>query len=193
MIRRLYAWAVRMADHKYATWILFAVSFAESSFFPIPPDTMLLPMVLANRKKAWLFAGVCTLASVLGGLLGYAIGAWMYDTIGHALISFYHMEDQAQHFKELYAEYGAAIILIKGLTPIPYKLVTIASGMAAYPILPFILLSFITRGARFFLIATLLHHYGEPIRGFLETHLEKAMLALLAVVALGFFLFLKVF
>jgi membrane protein YqaA with SNARE-associated domain len=189
MIRKLYAWAIRMADHPKAGWILFAVSFAESSFFPIPPDTMLAPMVLANRKKAWLFATISTVGSVMGGLLGYALGAWLYDTVGHFIISIYHMQDQADHFRVLYNEYGAAIILIKGLTPIPYKLVTIASGLAAYPLIPFILLSFITRGVRFFAITALLHHYGEPIRGFLETHLEKAMLALLAIVVLGFVLF----
>lgn len=189
MIRNLYNWAIAMAGHPKAAWILFAVSFAESSFFPIPPDVMLVPMILANRKKAWLFAGVCTLASVAGGLVGYALGAWMYDTLGHWLITLYGMEEQALHFRELYQHYGAAIILLKGLTPIPYKLVTIASGMAGYPLLPFVILSAITRGARFFIMAALLRRYGEPMQAYLENHLETATFVLLGVIVLGFVAF----
>lgn len=189
MIRKLYDWTIRMSNHPRAGWILFFVSFAESSFFPVPPDAMLVPMVLANRKKAWMFAGICTLSSVLGGLLGYAIGAWMYDTLGHWLITLYGMEEQARHFRELYQEYGAIIILLKGLTPIPYKLVTIASGMAAYPLLPFIILSAITRGVRFFAVTALLHHYGEPVQAYLDKHLEKATFALLGIVVFGFVAF----
>lgn len=193
MLRKLYAWAIRMANHRHAVWVLAAVSFAESSFFPIPPDAMLVPMVLANPRKAWLFAGVCTIASVIGGLLGYAIGSLLYDTVGHALISLYHMEDKATQFQHLYGEYGAILILLKGLTPIPYKLVTIASGMAHYPILPFIILSLITRGLRFFLLAGLLHRYGPGISVYLEKHLEKTMLAFLGIIILGFIAFSYLF
>lgn len=186
MLRKMYAWAVMKAHTKSAVWMLAVVSFLESSFFPIPPDAMLLPMCLADRRRAWLFAGVCTVASVAGGLLGYAIGALLYDTVGRYLINLYGLAEQAEHFKQAYAEYGAAIILLKGLTPIPYKLVTIVSGLAAYPVIPFIVLSLITRGARFFLIAGLLRAYGEPVRIFVEKHLEKVMLAMLAAVILGF-------
>jgi membrane protein YqaA with SNARE-associated domain len=189
MIRKMYAWAIKMADKRHAAWALFGVSFAESSFFPIPPDVMLLPMVLANPKKAWVFAGVCTLGSVLGGILGYALGSVFYDTLGSKIIHFYHMETQAENFRLLYGKYGAEIILLKGLTPIPFKLVTIASGLAAYPLLPFIVLSTITRGARFFLIAGLLYWKGEVAREFIEKHLEKIPLGFLAVIVLGFVLF----
>lgn len=186
MLRKMYAWAVEKAHTKSALWVLALVSFLESSFFPIPPDVMLLPMCLANRQKAWLFALVCTVASVAGGLLGYAIGALLYDTLGQYLISLYGLTEQAESFKTAYAEYGAAIILLKGLTPIPFKLVTIISGLAAYPLLPFVILCTITRGARFFAIAALLRAYGEPVRIFVESHLEKVMLGMLAVVILGF-------
>ena len=186
MIRKMYDWAMRMANHRHALSVLFGVSFAESSFFPIPPDAMLVPMVMANPRRAWLFASICTLGSVLGGLLGYALGSVFYETIGHRIIEFYHLQAQADHFRTLYAEYGAEIILLKGLTPIPFKLVTIASGLAAYPLLPFVILSTITRGARFFLIAGLLRWKGETARLFIERHLERITLAFLAVIVLGF-------
>ncbi|PZP39385.1 MAG: cytochrome B [Pseudomonas fluorescens] len=189
MIRGMYNWAIKMANTKRATWAMFGVSFTESSFFPVPPDVMLVPMVLANPKKAWYFAGICTLASVLGGLLGYAIGSVFYETIGKAIISFYHMEAKAEEFRLLYGQYGAEIILLKGLTPIPYKLVTIASGLAAYPILPFIILSAITRGARFFIIAGLLRWKGEEARIFIEKHLERLTIAFLVLIVLGFVAF----
>src|SRR4029077_12086940 len=136
-----------------ALWILSAVAFAESSFFPVPPDIMLLPMSLAKPQRAWLYAGVCTIASVAGGLLGYAIGALLYDSVGHWLINLYGYGDKVEAFRESYARGGAIIILGKGLTPIPYKLVTITSGFAGYNIWLFILFSIITRGARFFIEA----------------------------------------
>ena len=185
----MYDWAMRMANHRHALRTLFAVSFAESSFFPVPPDAMLVPMVMANPRRAWMFAGVCTLGSVLGGLLGYALGSVFYDTVGHRIIEFYHLQEQAERFRALYAEYGAEIILLKGLTPIPFKLVTIASGLAAYPLLPFVILCTITRGARFFLIAGLLRWKGETARLFIEKHLERLALAFLAVIILGFVAF----
>ena len=138
--------------------MLAAVSFAESSFFPVPPDIVLVPMALANPSKARLYALVCTIASVLGGLLGYAIGALLYDTVGHWLISAYGYGEGVEAFRAAYAKWGAWIILIKGMTPIPYKIVTIASGFAGYNLLYFFVLSCITRGARFFLEAELLAH-----------------------------------
>jgi membrane protein YqaA with SNARE-associated domain len=189
MIRKMYAWAMRLAASRHAVPALFGISFAESSFFPIPPDAVLIPMVLANPRKAWFYAGVCTVASVLGGLLGYALGSIFYDTLGHKIIEFYHLQQQAENFRQLYGKYGAEIILLKGLTPIPFKLVTIASGLAAYPILPFIILSTITRGARFFLIAGLLQWKGEAARIYIEKHLERLTLAFLAIIILGFVAF----
>lgn len=189
MIRSIYNWAIRMANHRHAMSVLFGVSFAESSFFPVPPDAMLIPMVLANPKRAWLFAAICTAGSVLGALLGYALGSVFYETIGQKIIAFYHLQQQAENFRTLYAHYGAEIILLKGLTPIPFKLVTIASGLAAYPILPFILLCAITRGARFFLIAAFLNWKGEAARLFIEKHLERLTLAFLAILIIGFIAF----
>lgn len=186
MIRKLYAWALRAAHTPQATWALFAVAFAESSFFPITPDALMIPMCLANRQRAWFFATITTLGSVLGGIFGYFIGAVLYDTLGQWLIHLYGMENQMEYFRSAYQHYGAAIILIKGLTPIPYKLVTIVSGVAGYPLIPFILLSLLTRGARFFLFAGLVYRYGDAIRPFVEKHLEKVALALLAVIILGF-------
>ena len=129
MLRRLYDWCIGAADKPYAVWILGMVSFAESSFFPVPPDVMLIPMSLAQPRKAWLFALVCTITSVAGGVLGYAIGALLYDFIGGWIIQLYGYGNKMDAFRESYAEWGAMIILIKGMTPIPYKLVTISLGL----------------------------------------------------------------
>src|SRR4029078_4724901 len=157
MLKRTYDWCIDAADKPYALWILAAVAFAESSFFAIPRDTMLLPMSLARPKKAWWFATVCTIASVAGGVLGYAIGALLYDSIGQWLITLYGLGDKVETFRASYAEWGAVIILLKGLTPIPYKLVTIPSGFAGYNIWLFVLCSIVARGGRFFIVAVLLN------------------------------------
>lgn len=186
MFRRLYDWMMRLAAHRRALPALAAVSFAESSFFPIPPDVMLVPMVLANRSKAFVIAGVCTLASVLGGLFGYAIGYFLYETIGAWVIDLYKLEGAMQAFRDGFAEHGVWIILIKGLTPIPYKLVTIASGVAHFDLFTFFWASIVTRGLRFFLVAALLWKYGEPIRAFIEKRLELLTWLFLAVLIGGF-------
>jgi membrane protein YqaA with SNARE-associated domain len=171
MLRRMYDWCIAAADKPYAIWMLGFVSFAESSFFPVPPDVMLIPMALAQPQRAWLFALVCTVTSVLGGVLGYAIGALLYDSIGGWIIQLYGYGEKVEEFRAAYAAYGAWIILLKGLTPIPYKLVTITSGFAGYNLLLFILLSVITRGARFYLLAFLLHRYGPRARAIIEERL----------------------
>jgi membrane protein YqaA with SNARE-associated domain len=186
MLKRTYDWCIDAADKPYALWILAAVAFAESSFFPVPPDIMLLPMSVAQPKRAWLFASVCTAASVLGGVLGYAIGAVLYDSVGHWLITLYGLGDKVETFRSSYAEWGAVIILLKGLTPIPYKLVTITSGFAGYNIWLFILFSIITRGGRFFIAAVLLNRYGEWIRARVEQHLALAVTVLAVVLVAGF-------
>jgi membrane protein YqaA with SNARE-associated domain len=185
-LHRLYNWTMRHAHGPNARQALFWVSFAESSFFPLPPDVMLVPMVLADRRKAFYLAALCTLASVLGGLLGYAIGYFLYETVGLWIMSLYGGLEKVDEFRTMYAEYGAWIILIKGLTPIPYKIVTIASGLAGYSLFWFIVLSTITRAARFFLVAALLYRFGEPIREFIEKRLELVTSALLVVIVLGF-------
>lgn len=185
-IRTLYDWVMRHSAGPHAFWYLGAIAFAESSFFPIPPDVMLVPMALADRKRALLLAGWCTLMSVTGGILGYAIGSLLYNSVGHWLIGVYGYGSQMEEFRALYAQYGAWIILIKGLTPIPYKIVTIASGFAGYNFALFVLLSAITRGARFAIVAGLIYWFGEPVRAFIERRLELVMLGLLAVIVGGF-------
>ena len=186
MLRPLYDWTMRLAAGPRAIPALGAISFAESSFFPIPPDVVLVPVVLANRDKAYLIAAWCTLTSVIGGVVGYGIGALLFDSLGQWLISLYGYGEKMDAFRAAYAEWGAWIILIKGLTPIPYKLVTIASGFASYNFFWFVVLSVITRGARFFLIAALLRIYGEPIRTFIEKRLELVTVLFLVVLVLGF-------
>jgi membrane protein YqaA with SNARE-associated domain len=186
LIRSAYNWTMANASKRHAWWTLGAVSFAESSFFPIPPDVMLIPMVLADRRRAFLLAAWCTLASVVGGIVGYMIGAWLYESVGQWLIGIYGYGSELEAFRAAYNEWGAWIILIKGATPIPYKLVTIASGFAGYAFPTFVLLSVITRGARFFLVAGLLYFFGEPVRHFIEKRLELALMIALAVVVLGF-------
>jgi membrane protein YqaA with SNARE-associated domain len=185
MLRSLYDWIMRLADSPKALPALFMVAFAESSFFPIPPDPMLVPMVLANRKKAWIFAGTCTLASVLGGIFGYFIG-YALEPVGRAILEFYGQNGAMDEFHAKFAEWGLAFILIKGLTPIPYKVVTIASGIAAFNLPLFIAASVATRGARFFLVAGLLYFFGEPIRGFIERRLTLVTTVFVILVVGGF-------
>ena len=145
MLRRIYDWCIAAAHKPYASWVMGAVSFAESSFFPVPPDTMLIPMALARPEKAFSYAVLCTWTSVAGGMFGYLIGALLYDSLGQWLIHVYGYGDKVEAFREAYAQYGAWIILIKGLTPIPYKVVTLTAGFAHYDLAMFIVLSLITR------------------------------------------------
>ena len=185
MLRNLYDKVITLSESPRALPTLAAVSFAESSFFPVPPDVMLIPMCLARRERAWFYAGICTVASVVGGLLGYAIGALLYDTIGRYIIQLYGYDQTAEQFRSAYAEWGHWIILIKGLTPIPYKVVTITSGFASYDLFWFVVLSIITRGARFFLVAGLVYLWGPPAREFIEKRLEWFALAFLALFVIG--------
>lgn len=185
MLRRLYDWIMALAESPKALWALAAVSFAESSFFPIPPDPMLVPMVLANRKRAWVFAGVCTAASVVGGIAGYFIG-YALEGLGESILAFYGHGDAMAAFQTMFAEWGLWIILIKGMTPIPYKVVTIASGMAAFDLKIFIAASIVTRGGRFFLVAGLLYYFGEPVREFIERRLTLVTTLFFVLVVGGF-------
>jgi membrane protein YqaA with SNARE-associated domain len=185
-MRRLYDWVIRLAGHPRAIPAMGVVSFAESSFFPIPPDVMLVPMILANRQKAFTIALVCTICSVLGGLLGYAIGFYFFETIGAWVVKTYGLQAGLEKFRDEFARYGTWVILIKGLTPIPYKLVTIASGVAHFDLFTFVWASIVTRGARFFLVAALLWKFGEPIRAFIEKRLTLVMWLFLIVLVGGF-------
>ena len=171
MLRKIYDACIAAAGKPHAAWILGTVSFVESSFFPIPPDVMLIPMALARPDRAWFYATVCTVTSVAGGVLGYVIGAWLYDSVGLWLIQLYGYGNKVEAFREAYAQWGGWIILLKGLTPIPYKIVTIASGFAGYNLLMFVLLSCVARGGRFFLLAFLLNRYGAQAREIIEKRL----------------------
>jgi membrane protein YqaA with SNARE-associated domain len=166
-------------------WLMGAVSFVESSFFPIPPDVMLIPMSLARPQRAWLYAALCTVTSVAGGLLGYAIGALLYDSVGQWLMTLYHLDGKIEAFRKGYDEWGSLIILLKGLTPIPYKLVTITSGFAGYNLGLFIVLSLIARGGRFFLTAFLLNRYGDAARETIEKRLGLWVTVGAAVLVVG--------
>ncbi|GLI24672.1 MULTISPECIES: YqaA family protein [Xanthobacter] len=185
MLRKLYDWIIAYSSKPSAPWALALVAFAESSVFPVPPDVLQVPMTLARPDKAWRYALIATIASVLGGLVGYAIGALLYDSVGKFLIDLYGYGQKVDQFRAAYAHYGHWVILLKGLTPIPFKLVTITSGFANYSLFWFIVLSVITRGARFFLLAALLHYFGPSAREFIEKRLGLVTLGLLAVVVLG--------
>jgi membrane protein YqaA with SNARE-associated domain len=186
MLRRLYDWVIRLAGSRYAIPAMGAVSFAESSFFPIPPDVMLVPMVLANRRKAFTIAFVCTICSVMGGLLGYAIGFYFFETIGAWVVKTYGLQAGLEQFRLEFAQYGVWIILGKGLLPIPYKLITIASGAAHFDLFTFVWASALTRGVRFFAVAALLWKYGEPIRDFIEKRLTLVTIVFLIALVGGF-------
>ena len=188
MFKSLYDRLIALAESPSAPYALAAVAFAESSVFPIPPDVLLAPMALARPQRAWSYALICTVASVLGGMLGYAIGALLFDTLGQWLIHLYGYGDRVAALKETYAKWGALVILVKGVTPIPFKLVTIVSGLLGYNFPLFVALSIVTRGARFFLVAGALHLFGDTLRGALERHFAIFLALSVAVVVLGFVL-----
>ena len=190
MLRRFYNSIIGLAERPHALWWLFGIAFAEASFFPVPPDALMIPMALAQPKKSWRFALVATLGSVLGGALGYYIGYALFDELAQPLINFYHYHAAFAAFQAKFAQYGVWIILIKGLTPIPYKIVTIAAGAADFNFPLFILASVVTRGARFFLEAALLRRFGEPARRFIEERLGLVT-GVVAAAIIGGFLILR--
>lgn len=191
MLRGLYDWMLTQAGRRHALWVLAGLSFAESSVFPIPPDVMLIPMVLAVRERAWLIAGVCTIASVTGGFAGYAIGHYLFDALGQPLIEFYGYEEKFTVFRDYYNEWGGWIVAAGGFTPLPYKVITIASGATTLDPWVFLVASTLARGARFFIVAALLWKFGPPIRALIERHLGKFALLFFALL-IGAFLLLKV-
>lgn len=188
MFKSLYARIIALSQSPHAPYALAAIAFAESSVFPIPPDVILAPMSLAEPRKAWRFAFIATVASVLGGVVGYGIGALLFDTVGQWLIHVYGYADKMEALKATYAKWGALVILVKGLTPIPFKLVTIVSGLLGYNFPLFVLLSIITRGGRFFLLAGALNHFGDPLRLALERHFAAFIVIMAITVVLGFYL-----
>ena len=190
MIRALYDWSLALAAHRHATWALAIVAFIESSVFPIPPDILLIPMIVARPSRAFLLAGICTLASTLGGLAGYLIGVFLFDTVGVPVLSFYGMTDQFEVFRQTYNEWGVWAVLIAGVTPFPYKVITILSGATGLSLPVFMLASLIARGLRFFLVAALLWKFGAPIRDFIERRLGL-MFTLAVLLLLGGFYAVK--
>ena len=191
MIRPLYDWTMRQAERKNAVWVLAAISFIESSVFPIPPDILLIPMILADRKRAFLLAAICTAASVVGGWLGYAIGYFLFETLGRQILTFYHAMAHYDELRAGFNEWGVWIIILKGMTPIPYKLITIASGAFQFNLLWFTIASVIARAMRFFLLAALLWRFGESIRSFIE-HRLILLTTLFVVLVIGGFVLLRV-
>ncbi len=189
---KLYQWLMHQANSPSARWILAAVAFAESSFFPLPPDFMLIPMVIANRTKAFILAAICSISSVLGGILGYAIGFFFMSTLGQWVIDTYGLEQAFTSFQNTFQTYGFWIIALKGLTPIPYKLVTIASGASQLNLAMFILASLISRTVRFMMLASIFWYFGEDAKKLFEKHFKLFTIISILTIGVGFFI-LKAF
>ncbi|MGI9479793.1 MAG: YqaA family protein [Hyphomicrobiaceae bacterium] len=190
MLRRLYDWVMGLAAHPQASFWLFAIAFMESSFFPIPPHIMLIPMVIADRAKAWRYAAIVTIGSVLGGIAGYLIGYALFDQVGMPVLQFYGMGEKFKQFAANYNEYGAWIVFTAGVTPFPYKVITIASGVTALNFWVFLIASIAARSLVFFVIAGLLYAFGQPIRVFIEKRLGL-MFTIFLVLLFGGFIAIK--
>ncbi len=188
MIRRLYNWTLSLADHRYALWALAIVAFVESSFFPIPPDVLMIPMIIARPSRGFFIAGVATVASVMGGLLGYYIGWGLFESLGQPILDFYGKGAAFDDFAQRFNAYGAWAVLIAGVTPFPFKVVTIASGATGLSLPVFIVSAIIARALRFFLVAALLWKFGPPIRDFIERRLGLVFAGFCVILIGGFIL-----
>jgi membrane protein YqaA with SNARE-associated domain len=186
MLKSTYDWVMGLAARKDAIWVLAAIAFIESSVFPIPPDVLLIPMVLAARDSAWRYAAVCTIASVLGGMAGYAIGLFLFESAGLPLLEFYGYAAKFEEFRGRYNEWGAWIVFIAGLTPFPYKVITIASGVTELDLAIFTIASILARGLRFFIVAALLWWLGPPVREFIEKRLGLVTIVFCVLLLGGF-------
>ena len=186
MLRGLYDWTMRLAEGPRAMWALAVVAFVESSVFPIPPDVLMIPMVLARPRRAWAIAAVATAASVAGGLAGYAIGMFAYDSLGQPILEALGKGDSMAAFNERFNGVGFWAVLAAGVTPFPYKVITIMSGWTAMPLATFLVTSVIARALRFFAVAGLLRAFGPPIREFVERRLALAFTAFVVVLFAGF-------
>lgn len=186
MLRRLYDWTMSLAAGPHAPRALGAVSFVESSFFPIPPDVVLIPMVLAERNKAWIYAVICTVTSVAGGLLGYLIGAVLFEEVARPILELYGYAEKFETFRGRYNEWGPWIVFMAGVTPFPFKVITIASGATGLDLTVFILASIVARGVRFFVVAGLLYWLGPPIRRFIEERLGLVFTVFVVLLVGGF-------
>lgn len=186
MLKRLYAWTISMAEHPNALWVLALVAFVESSFFPIPPDVIMIPMILAQPRRAWLIASIALAASVLGGLLGYAIGALAFETIGEPILASLGKADSMAEFSTRFNDMGFWAVLAAGVTPFPYKVITIMSGWTGMPLVTFIMTSILARALRFFVVAALLRTFGAPIRDFIERRLGLMFTLFVVILVAGF-------
>lgn len=187
MLRRLYDWTMSLADHRYALWFLAVVSFVESSVFPIPPDVLMIPMIIARPDRAWLIALVALVSSVLGGILGYVIGAFAYEAIGEPILIALGKEDAMAAFATTFNDFGFWAVLTAGITPFPYKVITIMSGFTGMPFMTFVATSILARGLRFFIVAGLLWKFGEPVREFIEKRLGLVFVAFVVLLIGGFY------
>ena len=186
MIRALYDWTLRLAEHPRALWALAIVAFIESSVFPIPPDVLMIPMILAAPRRAFVIAAVATVSSVLGGAFGYWIGSALFDTVGLPVLEFYGKTGNFEVFSQTYNEWGAWAVLIAGVTPFPYKVVTILSGSTGLNLTVFLIASVVARGLRFFIVAGLLWKFGAPIRDFIEKRLGAVFTVFIVLLVGGF-------
>ncbi len=185
MLKPLYNRILKLSARKDAVWWMSAVSFAESSFFPLPPDIMLVPMCLAEPKKLWRYTNICALASLIGGLFGYAVGFYLFESVGRLIIDVYNAQESFQRFQDMFAEFGPWFLILKGITPIPYKLLTITAGFAHLDLTVFILCSIVARFSRFYMIAILLHFYGPQVRDIIEKRLMLVTTVLLVIIIGG--------
>ena len=190
IFRKLYDWTLDKAGHKKSSWFLVIISFAESSFFPIPPDVLLIPMVLANRLRAWFYALICTLSSVIGGIVGYLIGYLFYSNIGSLIVDFYGLSNAFENFENYYTQWGIWIVLGAGFTPFPFKFITIASGVFGLNIFLFIIVAIIARGLRFYLISSLLFIFGDKIKNLIDKYFNL-LVSLFFILLISSILFLK--
>jgi len=190
MLRKLYDWTVSLAEHPRALWALAIVAFVESSFFPLPPDLLIIPMVLAAPTRWFRIATVATIASVLGGIFGYYIGYALFDTVGQPILSFYGKDAAFETFKENYNNWGAWAVLIAGVTPFPFKVITITSGVTQLNLGVFVVSSIIARALRFFIVAALLRKFGAPVRDFIERRLGLVF-TLFCIALVGGFMLVK--
>lgn len=184
--RNIYDKTLELSTHPYAMFFLCLIAFAESSFFPIPPDIFLIPLILAQKERAWLCASLCTLFSVLGGIAGYGIGYFLFETIGVKVVEFYNYQQAFENFKELYNQHGVLIVAAGAFTPIPYKIVTIASGVTQLNLTLFILASLLSRGARYFILAAILWKFGTPVKKIIDKYFNLLTIIFFILLVSGF-------
>lgn len=186
MVRRMYDWVLSWAEHPYGATALFLLAFAESSFFPIPPDVLLIALALGHTVGAFRFALICSIGSVLGGVAGYVIGWQLMDIVGQPILEFYHAQDKFAEVQNRFLEYGGWAVAVAGFTPIPYKVFTIASGAAQLSLPTFVTASILSRSARFFLVSSLIYYFGPTIKSFIDTYFNLLTIVFTILVLLGF-------